>query len=136
MVRGKTPKVTYYSNLAKCQLMETLDDFEVAFYDGGKITKTSRAEIKMVDGDGKHIPFGNLTDDTGSMQAMYNHYQHCLDHCQTIERLLRDLHTNGDCFPIIVGRRPASAPVLSSVKESNSNLMTPKLPNVSLNSPP
>uniref|UniRef100_A0A182MRM6 Serine/threonine-protein kinase PLK4 n=1 Tax=Anopheles culicifacies TaxID=139723 RepID=A0A182MRM6_9DIPT len=35
MVKAKTPKVTLYSDKAKCQLMETMRDFEVIFYDGG-----------------------------------------------------------------------------------------------------
>lgn len=34
LVRAKTPKVTFYSRLAKCQLMETGADYEAAFYDG------------------------------------------------------------------------------------------------------
>lgn len=34
LVRAKTPKVTYYTDKAKCFLMESLTDFEVCFYDG------------------------------------------------------------------------------------------------------
>lgn len=34
MVKAKTPKITLYSDKAKCQLMETLQDYEVVFYDG------------------------------------------------------------------------------------------------------
>lgn len=34
LVRAKTPKVTYYTDKAKCFLMENLTDFEVCFYDG------------------------------------------------------------------------------------------------------
>lgn len=34
LVRAKTPKVTYYTDKAKCFLMESLSDFEVCFYDG------------------------------------------------------------------------------------------------------
>ncbi|XP_050100809.1 serine/threonine-protein kinase PLK4-like isoform X2 [Anopheles aquasalis] len=33
MVKAKTPKITLYSDQAKCQLMETLEDYEVIFYD-------------------------------------------------------------------------------------------------------
>lgn len=34
MVKAKTPKITYYSEKAKCQLMETLEDYEASFYTG------------------------------------------------------------------------------------------------------
>lgn len=34
LVRAKTPKVTYYSDKAKCLLMENLIDFEACFHDG------------------------------------------------------------------------------------------------------
>lgn len=34
LVRAKTPKVTYYTDKAKCLLMENLIDFETCFYDG------------------------------------------------------------------------------------------------------
>ena len=40
MVQAKTPKVTFYSTKAKCQLMESRIDYEVNFYDGVKIVKT------------------------------------------------------------------------------------------------
>lgn len=34
LVRAKTPKITYYSDKAKCMLMESLVDFEACFYEG------------------------------------------------------------------------------------------------------
>lgn len=34
LVRAKTPKVTYYTDKAKCFLMESLSDFEACFFDG------------------------------------------------------------------------------------------------------
>ena len=34
MVKSKTPKVTYFSDQAKCMLMESEDDFEAVFYSG------------------------------------------------------------------------------------------------------
>lgn len=40
MVQAKTPKVTFYSTKAKCQLMETRTDYEANFYEGEKIIKT------------------------------------------------------------------------------------------------
>ena len=40
MVQAKTPKVTFYSVKAKCQLMESRVDFEANFYEGEKLVKT------------------------------------------------------------------------------------------------
>lgn len=40
MVQAKTPKVTFYSTRAKCQLMESRVDYEANFYGGEKIVKT------------------------------------------------------------------------------------------------
>lgn len=39
LVRSKTPKVTVYSEMAKCMLMENSHpaDFEAAFYEGGSL---------------------------------------------------------------------------------------------------
>lgn len=34
LVKAKTAKITYYTNKAKCQLMENLTDFEACFYEG------------------------------------------------------------------------------------------------------
>lgn len=34
MVKSKTPKVTYFSDEAKCMLMESEQDFEAVFYSG------------------------------------------------------------------------------------------------------
>jgi len=34
MVKSKTPKVTYFSDQAKCMLMESAEDFEAIFYSG------------------------------------------------------------------------------------------------------
>lgn len=123
LVRAKTPKVTYYSREAKCQLMETLEDFEVHFYEGGKIVKNSD-DVKIFDCKGQCVPKEVVVD-------MWNHYSECLKHCINIERLLKNMHTDGECFPVIIGRRPTSAPILNTIKECSSpNALTPKLSNV------
>lgn len=127
MVRSKTPKVTYYSSQAKCQLMETLEDFEAAFYDGTKIIKSSNGQMKAIDEDGHQLDLGRLTDQRDAMYSMNTHFQQCHEHCHNLERLLRDLRTEGECFPIIIGRRPAMAPASGS----NTNMMTPRMQNVS-----
>lgn len=131
LVRAKTPKITYYSQHAKCQLMETLHDFEMHFYDGDKIAKTTAGDVTLVESNGNTIMLNKLMGNlNAAVTMMSEHYQQCLQHCQLLENVLANLHTNGDCFPIIVGRRPASASVLDSVRDENTNMMTPKTPNV------
>ena len=105
LVKGKTPKITYYSVEAKCQLMESLDDFEVCFYNGAKVTKSANDQVKMINENGCVI---NIDDNIlmGTAKNLYDHYEECQKHCQSVERSLNGLNTNGSCFPIIIGRRP------------------------------
>uniref|UniRef100_A0AAG5D598 Serine/threonine-protein kinase PLK4 n=1 Tax=Anopheles atroparvus TaxID=41427 RepID=A0AAG5D598_ANOAO len=107
MVKAKTPKITLYSEMAKCQLMETLKDFEVAFYDGSKIVQCSNdPELKMFDRTGK-IHRGSETVQ-GEALVKYEHFQQTLEHCRNLERTLSCLSHGGKTFPIIIGRRPVS----------------------------
>lgn len=126
LVRAKTPKVTYYSAKAKSDLMENLENFEMSFYDGAKIVRTTENQVKIFDCDGNAIL--NTANENDSIRSLWMHYQECFDHCRLLEQALTNVHCDGECFPIIVGRRPAAAPVL---KFSSSNLLTPRLPNVS-----
>lgn len=82
--------------------------------------------MKAIDEDGHQLDLARLTDQRDAMYSMNTHFQQCLEHCQNLERLLRDLRTEGECFPIIVGRRPA----IASVQGSSTNMMTPRLQNV------
>lgn len=125
MVRSKTPKVTYYSSHAKSQLMESMEDFEISFYDGVKIILTAKDGMKMYNVKGQEVKhLSNLGE------FIQKHYQECYDHCRALERLLNQMHTNSENFPIIVGRRPASASSLSSVRDYSPNTITPKGQNV------
>lgn len=122
LVRAKTPKVTYYSNQAKCVLMETLEDFEVCFYDGLKINKTSSDGIKIVDANGLQIS-------SSSTKSQYDHFEESLHHCLTLEKTLSNLQTDGVCFPVIIGRRPTIHPIgRCGLLENNSNSSTPRTP--------
>lgn len=122
LVRAKTPKITYYSPKGKCDLMENLENFELTFYNGEKIVRSSENNIKIFDCDGNTVSMSNEND---AMRSLWQHYQQCFEHCKTLERTLSSIHTEGDCFPIIVGRRPASAPALST--------STSRMPGVSIN---
>lgn len=129
MVRAKTPKITYYSSQARCQLMENLQEFEMNFYDGGKIKRTGTGDVTMIDSSGHGIPTSKIADNRNASQR-WEHYLECQKLCQTLENTLANLFPEGECFPNIAGRRPATAPVLSTVKENNMNILTMKSPNV------
>ncbi|XP_066995879.2 serine/threonine-protein kinase PLK4 [Anabrus simplex] len=127
LVKAKTPKVTYYSNRAKCLLMENAPnpDFEVSFYDGSKITKTNE-EVKLTDVEGHSVILrGSQKPDSlaESYRVMWEHYQQTHEHCIHIETVLSSLcqsTSDRDCFPVIVGRRPTSTPFASLRDKENS----------------
>uniref|UniRef100_A0A1Q3FX01 Serine/threonine-protein kinase PLK4 n=1 Tax=Culex tarsalis TaxID=7177 RepID=A0A1Q3FX01_CULTA len=124
MVKAKTPKITYYSERAKCQLMETLEDYEASFYSGTKVTKSPQEGTKIVDSTGR--TFKDTTTGLSSALTMeYEHFQQTYDHCLNIERALSAIHT-GNTFPLIIGRRPAS----TTTHENHhlSSVSTPQTP--------
>lgn len=135
LVRAKTPKITYYSLQGKSDLMENLENFELSFYEGEKIVRTSEHNINIYDSDGNVVAMNNEND---AVRALWSHYQQCFEHCKNLEQTLSAVHSEGECFPIIVGRRPATAPILSVSKygggssNSNNNILSPRLPSVSV----
>lgn len=141
LVRAKTAKLTFYSTQAKCLLMETLEDFEMVFYDGGeKFLRSPSIGIKFIDrhGNGSNVPVTYRPEiDVGPPAVLWQHYQHCFAHCTTLEKNLRLMSLNDEVFPNIVGRRPVSAPSYESGGGSgaehipNVMMMTPSTPNVS-----
>ncbi|XP_055322215.1 serine/threonine-protein kinase PLK4 [Sitodiplosis mosellana] len=124
LVRAKTPKITYYSHKGKCDLMENLENFELSFYDGDKIVRTSDDNVTIYDCDGNTLALNNEND---SIRALWLHYQECFEHCKTLERTLSSINSESECFPIIVGRRPTSAPVLGVSKCNSNNFLSPRL---------
>lgn len=99
MVRAKTPKVTFYSDIAKCQLMETLEDFEMCLYAGGKVTK-----------DGTSCEFRIHFEKNPNLMLqernVLQHAENCYQHCVKIEQTMSLMALEFPCFPIIIGRRP------------------------------
>nr|CAD7392615.1 unnamed protein product [Timema cristinae] len=135
LVKAKTPKVTYYSEKAKCLLMENTPDpdFEVAFYNGGKVTKTGEG-VKIIDPGGDLVmkPGENVEEEflCPATRLLYQHYQQCYAHCCRLEAVLSELREGSPgptCFPVIVGRRPVTPlkPTWSSNKE---NITPPQAP--------
>lgn len=104
--------------------METLEDFEMNFYNGGKIIKPTGKDVKVFDCNEQSVAKETVPD-------MWNHYLECFQRCVNIERTVKEMQTDSDHFPVIIGRRPASASKLNTVKEYNSpNALTPKPSNV------
>lgn len=109
LVRAKTPKVTYYTDKAKCFLMENLTDFEVCFYDGGKVTRSATEGITINDASGNTYEFVSQTDLTnlsGTLDLMWMHSQDSFDYCILLEKTLSTLPRPS--FPVIIGRKPSS----------------------------
>lgn len=129
LVRAKTPKITYYSSKGKSDLMENLDNFEIAFYGGEKIIRTSENNVTFLNSNGKKI---SIDGENEMIRSLWLHYQQCFEHCQTLERAISNIQSDGERFPIIVGRRPAHAPILSVSKCNSNNMFSPRLLSVSI----
>ncbi|KAK4472859.1 hypothetical protein MN116_004071 [Schistosoma mekongi] len=132
MVRAHTPKVTLYTDKAKCMLMENgpPGDFVTEFYNSGtrvlctsdgslRITQTTvHYDSSQVNGD---IPTTVTLDSDQSLSALSAETRKCIDyvyacrdHCHKIEQLLTGTGS-GDSdistlfrfsFPVILGHRP------------------------------
>ncbi|KAF7278138.1 hypothetical protein GWI33_008755 [Rhynchophorus ferrugineus] len=110
LVRAKTPKITLYSDKAKCLLMENLLDFEMCFYEGGKVTRSTTEGITFLDTTGNKFNYrteNECRNLNGTLELMWTHAQECFEHSLLLENTLSKLE--GTNFPIIVGRRPVSA---------------------------
>lgn len=105
LVKSKTPKVTYYSNQAKCALMESMEDFEACFYEGSKVTKSPSEGIKVYDKHGRQL---NVDKEKQQAQPLIDHQQTCMEHCKSICQALEFADQTGihTCFPVVIGRRP------------------------------
>lgn len=112
LVRAKTPKVTYYTEKAKCLLMENLTDFEACFHEGGKVTQSIAEGITLIDASGCRVNLKSVSecsDLSATFELMWTHAQEGRNHCLLLERTLAQLP--GENFPIIVGRRPNALPI-------------------------
>lgn len=133
LVKAKTPKVTYYSDKAKCLLMESISDFEAHFFDGGKVIQSSTEGIVLNDLSGDKYHFKKPEECevlTGHLCFMWNHTIECQKHCVLLEKTLSTIP--GSNFPVIIGRRPCN---LSSIqRKENSVPIVPPTFALSINS--
>lgn len=144
VVRSKTPKVTLYTDRAKCTLMENgpNPDYQVYFYDGSKVRhKLVSSEWSVeLQGGCKHY----VKDDSGGEEIsrdllpLYEHARESLHKCRDIELAMTGLETQlagSTYFPVVAGRKrrlverrshpppPSSSPSPSS-SASNTNVAT------------
>lgn len=111
LIRAKTPKVTYYTDKAKCLLMENLVDFEACFFEGGKVTRSTADGITIIDSTGTKYTTRDENDCENlpaPIEWLWSYSQESRNQCTLLERTLSNLPGNNN-FPIIVGRRPISS---------------------------
>lgn len=108
LIASKTAKVVFYSDKAKCLLMED-GKFEVNFYDGSTISAVRNGDIKIVV-NGKPKPFNRpecLDETDRTIYILFNKYY---EHCCLVEKVLSTLDTSANSgvtvFPVTIGRRP------------------------------
>ncbi|XP_015184003.1 PREDICTED: serine/threonine-protein kinase PLK4 isoform X2 [Polistes dominula] len=108
LVRGKTPKITLYTQHAKCLFMENgpHPDCEVHFYNGVKVTFVN-GTVKITEGGNTYVEGEFPTH----LDEFYEHYSNSYKRCLILESALQSLEsaTGHPNFPIIIGRRPCSA---------------------------
>lgn len=112
LIKEKTPKVTCYNESNKCVLMENLTDFEVTFYEGGSVTKSTLKGINFLDSTSNDKltikEISECRNLTGTFEYMWAQAQEAVKHCLNLEQLLSK--TGGPNFPAIIGRRPTTPP--------------------------
>lgn len=125
LVKAKTPKITLYSALAKCQLMENGTDIDLFFYSGEKVTFTSTEGLKVIDRNLKTHGNPSLVPE---LKYITDHFEECSNRMKRIQTALSSIPD--ECFPLIIGKRPVqtvnnvSSPHQGSV---NVNFNTPLL---------
>ncbi|XP_030032630.2 serine/threonine-protein kinase PLK4 [Manduca sexta] len=101
LVKAKTPKITLYTSLAKCQLMENGTDFELFFYNGEKVTSTLNEGIKIIDKFSKIHHNGASVPD---LKYVLEHFEECSNRIKRIQTALSCI--SDECYPLIIGKRP------------------------------
>nr|KAG5706237.1 hypothetical protein BaRGS_019564 [Batillaria attramentaria] len=124
LVRSKTPKVTLYTERAKCMLMENSPaaDFEAVFYDGAKVSVTSKG-VRIAEKTGTSLMLDSaqsslrLCRDT---QEIVDYTEKCRQQCSQLESVIATVQGNGllkeQLFPVIVGRYQKSQMLPDVVK--------------------
>ncbi|XP_050667182.1 serine/threonine-protein kinase PLK4 [Leptidea sinapis] len=109
LVKAKTPKITLYSSMAKCQLMENGTDIEMFFYSGEKITSSASEGIKIID---KSLKTYHSLTEAQELKYLSDHFEDCANKMKRIQGALSCI--SDECYPLIIGKRPI--PVQSSLE--------------------
>nr|CAG4640740.1 EOG090X03P9 [Eulimnadia texana] len=124
LVKAKSPKITFYSNEAKCLLMENSPnpDFEANFFSGGKIVKTRTGyTITEPTGCTSNVPLDeSYFSSSERLQEMFKHFKECHSHCSNLEAVLESLSRANKtfaCFPVTIGKRPQVSAVSKSTPD-------------------
>lgn len=103
LVKAKTPKITLYSSLAKCQLMENGTDIELFFYTGEKVTFSSTEGLKIID---KNFKTHYSSTACPEIKYLSDHFEECSNRMKRIQGALSCIPD--ECFPLIIGKRPVT----------------------------
>ncbi|KAM3963505.1 LOW QUALITY PROTEIN: polo like kinase SAK [Aphomia sociella] len=123
LVKAKTPKITLYSPLAKCQLMENNTDLDMFFYSGEKVTYTASDGLKIID---KNLKTYNNPTTVPELKYLIEHYEECSSRIKRIQVAMSCIPD--ECFPLIIGKRPVPS-------VTNSPLATHGSVNINYNTP-
>ncbi|XP_035710427.1 serine/threonine-protein kinase PLK4-like [Folsomia candida] len=108
LVKKRTPKMIYYTPLAKCYLMENdpINDFQACFYQGaGKIFKSeSCCTITLKTGKSWVFDIFDIPTFPTDVQYMWDHFKKCLERCEARHELLTNpkLEGSDEMFPLII----------------------------------
>lgn len=104
LVKAKTPKITLYTSLAKCQLMENGTDTDLFFYNGEKVTFNSTEGLKVID---KNLKTHHNVSGVPELKYITDHFEECSNRMKRIQAALSCI--SDECFPLIIGKRPVHA---------------------------
>lgn len=92
------------------------------YFLGGKVTQSSSEGITIIDSSGMRLTLQDVSECLNlpaAMELLWLHSQESRNQCLLLERTLAQL--KGPCnFPIIVGRRPITAPPTGKENQANS----------------
>lgn len=123
LIASKTAKVVFYSDKAKCLLMEDGKTFEVHFYNGFMVSSVGNGGIKItVNGKPKSFSQPECLDEMN--KNIYIQFKEYFEHCSLVEKTLLTIDTNTSngvtVFPVTLGRRP----IMKEKSDMQSNSMT------------
>lgn len=129
LVKAKTPKITLYTPLAKCQLMENGTDVEMFFYKGEKLTYSATDGFTVIDKTLKtHSSFAKNPE----LKYISDHFQECSNRMQKILAALSCVPD--ECYPLIIGKRPIQAHSVTNASNQDTTNASCNIPTLNMSS--